>query len=202
MKPDIATDDFRAKTYDVFISYKRGENDDAACQVLVDALEAAGYDVFWDTKLNHDDWKGQLRDQINRCGIVICIWPQRSANSKYVEAEAYHAFGIEKLLSAPIENMPVVPVYFQGTNIHPFDGWADESKRKAQIAKMLDTLERVTGGPSRKHRVDKPLSESTLAAPIPAITGATASLPSRKPASPPLNLPRARPDRLAARRAE
>ena len=42
----------------------------------------------------------------------------------------------------------MVPEYFKNTNIHPFDGWADEKKRRAQIQKILGTLERMIGGPS------------------------------------------------------
>ncbi len=141
-------DEFKAKKYDVFVSYKR-ENDDAR-SVLVAALDVAGYEVFWDAKLNNDDWKGELRDEINRSKMVICLWSALAAASENVKAEAYHAFGIRKLLSAPIEDASVIPTYFKDTNIHPFDGWADESRRESQMAKIIGTLERVTGGPSRK----------------------------------------------------
>ena len=90
----FAKDDYRAKNYDVFISYKR--EDDHAREVLVLALELAGYEVFWDAKLNNDDWKGELRDEINRCKLVICLWSAKAAASEYVKAEAYHAFGREE----------------------------------------------------------------------------------------------------------
>jgi len=150
--PTHTADPFRAKSYDVFVSYQRG--DDAAREVLVTALEAAGYEVFWDGKLNQDDWKGELRDEINRSNMVICLWSAKAAGSEYVKAEAYHAFGIKKLLS-------VVPQYVRGTNLHPFDGWADETQRQAQIEKILGTLERVTGGPSRKREKQTTTAEST-----------------------------------------
>ncbi len=162
MTPHIAPDHFRAKSYDVFISYKRG--DDAARAALVDALEDAGYEVFWDTKLNHGDWKGELRHEINRCKLVICLWSRQAADSEYVKAEAYHAFGINKLLSAPIEDKSVVPGYFKDTNIHPFDGWADETRRPVQIGKILGTVNRLTGGPSPKREPSAPASENTLTA--------------------------------------
>ena len=118
--------------------------------MLVAALEAAGYEVFWDGKLNNDDWKGELRDEINRCKMVICLWSASAAASEYVKAEAYHAFGIEKLLSAPIEDKSVVPGYFKDTNIHPFDGWADQSRLPDQLTKILETLRRTIGARSRK----------------------------------------------------
>lgn len=143
-KPNL----IRARRYDIFVSYKR-EEDEARAE-LVRGLEAAGYDVFWDGKLNHDDWKNELRDEINRSTAVICLWSASAAASKNVLAEAFHAFGIEKLLSAPIESMSVVPDYFKNANLHPFDGWADATRRDAQISRILATLERMTGGPTGK----------------------------------------------------
>jgi tetratricopeptide (TPR) repeat protein len=153
-------EDYRAKSYDVFVSYKR--EDDEARAELVKGLEAAGYEVFWDGKLNHDDWKSELRDEINRSKMVICLWSAKAAASNNVFAEASHAFGIEKLLSAPIGDKSVVPDYFKNTNLHPFDGWADESRRGAQIAKILATLERETGGPIGK----KKAPEAAIAIPV------------------------------------
>ena len=162
MTPDFAPDLYRAKSYDLFISYKR--EDDAARAALVDELEAAGYEVFWDAKLNHGDWKGELRDEINRCKLVICLWSAKAAASENVKAEAFHAFGIKRLLSTHIEHVSVVPDYFKDTNIHSFDGWADEPKRKAQIAKILGTLQRITGGPAREPGPSVPAGEDTLVA--------------------------------------
>ena len=154
----FAPNDYRAKTYDVFVSYKR--EDDHAREVLVLALESAGYEVFWDAKLNNDDWKGELRDEINRCKQVICLWSAEAAASEYVKNEAAHAFGLSKLLSAPIEDKSVVPDYYKNTNLHPFDGWADEDKRRGQIQKILETLERLTGGPSRRPNPSTPTDDN------------------------------------------
>jgi TIR domain len=117
-----------------------------------DNTVAKFYDVFISYKLNNDDWKSELRDEINRSKMTICLWSAKAAASENVKAEAYHAFGIKKLLSAPVEEKSVVPEYFEKTNLHPFDGWADETRRGAQIAKILATLERTTGGPSRSKK--------------------------------------------------
>jgi len=162
MPTDVA-DDFRARRYDIFVSYK--SEDGAAREVLVTGLEAAGYEVFWSGKLNHDDWKGELRDEINRSSMVICLWSAKAAASENVWAEASHAYGIKKLLSAPIEDISVVPDYFKDTNLHPFDGWADEARHRAQVEKILGTLQRITGGPRNKRKPKTPGVTNTLLAP-------------------------------------
>ena len=140
------SDHFRAKKYDVFVSYKR--EDFLARDVLIKALEAKGYEVFWDAKLNNDEFQVELRDEIERCKIVIVLWSELASKSDNVKAEAFGAYQLEKLLSAPIEGFEKVPEYFKRVNLHPFHDWADETARQVQLDKILATVERVTGGPS------------------------------------------------------
>jgi hypothetical protein len=64
-------------------------------------------------------------------------------------------------LSAPIEDTFVVPEYCRNTNLHPFDKWADETKRRAQIQKILGTLGRLTGGPSGRPEPSTPIGGNT-----------------------------------------
>ena len=133
----------RAKAYDVFVSYKR--EDDAARDVLVNALNAAGYDVFWDGYLNHDHWKSELRDEINRSKLVICLWSALAAQSENVKAEAYHAFGNRKLLSAHIEARSVVPTYFKETNLFSFLGWRTAQDDTSEIDEIIQAVARIIG---------------------------------------------------------
>ena len=140
------SDDFRAKNYDVFVSYKR--EDFLARDVLIMALEAKGYEVFWDAKLNNDEFQVELRDEIERCKIVIVLWSELASKSDNVKAEAFGAYQLRKLLAAPIEGFEKVPEYFKRVNLHSFHDWADEAARQVQLDKILATVERVTGGPS------------------------------------------------------
>ena len=105
----FAPNDYRAKNYDVFVSYKR--EDDHAREVLVLALESAGYEVFWDAKLNNDDWKDELRDEINRCKLIICLWSRRRQPPNTSRTKLLMPSGSRRLLSAPIEDVSVVPEY-------------------------------------------------------------------------------------------
>jgi hypothetical protein len=56
-----AADDFREKQYDVLVSYQRADDDQR--RELVVALEARGYDVFWDGKLGPDYWRVEWRNR-------------------------------------------------------------------------------------------------------------------------------------------
>src|SRR5438552_829933 len=137
----------RAKRYDVFVSYKHG--DDAARDVLVSALEKEGYEVFWDAKIGVDYWRPKLRDEIRNSKLVIVLWSAKAAISDEVKDEASGAKLLEKLMSAPIEDKSVVPKPYRDTNLHPFHHWADEKARAPQLAKILSTVKLITGGPSQ-----------------------------------------------------
>ena len=79
-------DAVRAKRYDVFVSYKHG--DDAARDVLVTALEEDGYEVFWDAKIGVDYWRPKLRDEIRNSKLVIVLWSAKAAASDEVKVPA------------------------------------------------------------------------------------------------------------------
>ena len=142
--PDIA-DDFRAKFYDVFVSYKR--EDDAARAVLVAALQREGFDPWWDAKLGQGDFRDQLRDQINRCDVVIALWSQNvHAKPDEVKMEMAHAFGVEKLLPLKLDGAPI-PAQFAKENFLPFDGWADEKRATGQLAHILAEARKLGAKP-------------------------------------------------------
>jgi hypothetical protein len=67
MTPHIATEDSRAKTYDVFVSYKH--LDAEIRDIIVEALQAAELSVGWDAKLVSEEWRRQLADRINNCEL-------------------------------------------------------------------------------------------------------------------------------------
>src|SRR5271165_4912734 len=147
MTPHFAPDDLRARKYDVFVSYKR--DDDAARAVLCDALEARGYEVFWDTKLGVDYWRPELRERIGRCKLVIALWSAKAAQSDEVKDEASGAKQLQKLMSVPIEHKSVVPAPYRDTNLHVFHDWADEKARGPQLAKILAKVEQEIGKPAK-----------------------------------------------------
>ena len=79
----------------------------------------------------------QLRDEINRCDVVIALWSQNAhARPDEVKMEMAHAFGVEKLLPLKLDGAPI-PAQFAKENFLPFDGWADEKRAAQQLAHIL-----------------------------------------------------------------
>ena len=136
----------RAKSYDVFVSYKRA--DAAAREVLIDALKAEGFDPWWDAKLGAGNWRHQLRDEINRCDVVIALWSRRAhAAPDEVKMEMAHAFGVKKLLPVALDDAPI-PKQFAGENFLRFDGWETPERAAEQLKRILAEARRMGAQPS------------------------------------------------------
>jgi hypothetical protein len=156
---------------DVFISYSR--TDLAAVTRLAEAVEAEGYDVWWDADLPpHLSYGDVITNKIGDCKAAIVVWSKESAASEWVRAEADMARNQKKLIQVAIDNvMPPLPFNqiqyaelgdWQGEPDHP--GW-----RKVKIS--LTELCRKTA----KTRRSKPAATAADAAA--AATAAAAPQP-------------------------
>src|SRR5271157_790585 len=98
MPLDIAADDFRAKSYDVFISYKH--LDAAIRDALVEALQEAKLTVWWDAKLVSGAWRPRLAERINYCKLVVALWSEQvAASPDEVRDEMAQARGLDRLMA-------------------------------------------------------------------------------------------------------
>src|ERR1700730_7765917 len=122
-------DDFRAKSYDVFVSYKRLDAD--VRDILIEALLAAKLSVWWDTKLVSGAWRPQLADRINNCGCVVALWSKRAeAAPDEVADEMAQARGFGRLVALETDNA-TIPSRLGEQNLLAFDGWAGPAERHA-----------------------------------------------------------------------
>lgn len=136
----------QAKRYDVFISYKR--EDDAAREVLCSALQQAGFEPWWDAKLGQGDFRDQLRDEINRCDVVIALWSKNAhARPDEVKMEMAHAFGVSKLLPLRLDDAPI-PRQFAKENFLPFDAWSNGHHATRQLDHILAEARKLGARPS------------------------------------------------------
>jgi hypothetical protein len=151
---------------DVFISYSR--EDRAAVARLAGAVEAAGYDVWWDDDLPpHMSYGDVITAKIGAAKAAIVVWSKSSVQSEWVRAEADVARNQKKLIQTALDNvMPPLPFNqiqfaemgdWQGEPDHP--GWR---KVKASLSELCGPRDQAT----------------TAAAPVMATGPAMATAPS------------------------
>lgn len=71
-----------------------------------DALEQAGYEVFWDQSTPPGkDWDEWIRDQLNGAKLVIALWTKSSVASPNVRHEAIIAREAGKLLPVMVDDL-------------------------------------------------------------------------------------------------
>ncbi len=148
MTTHFAPDDFRARTYDVFISYRH--LDAAIRDALVEALEAAKLSVWWDAKLVSAAFRPQLAERIRNCKLVVALWSERvAASPDEVRDEMSSARTLDRLMVLRTDKSDI-PKLFGEQNFMSFDGWADPAKGKAQLETIVAEVRR---------RIDAPVFE-------------------------------------------
>ncbi len=139
-------DDFRAKSFDVFVSYKR--LDAEIRDLLSEALEAAGFSVWSDAKLQSGKWRPQLAERIRSCKLVVALWSQRAAAAPdEVQDEMSAARTLERLMALKTD-AAAIPGVYGDENFMPFDAWADPAKRATQLAAIVVEVRRRVGAPA------------------------------------------------------
>lgn len=82
---------------DIFVSYSR--EDKARAQAIASALEAAGYDVFWDNEIPPGStWADYLQTKITNAKALVVLWTAASTQSQWVREEARIGRDAKKLV--------------------------------------------------------------------------------------------------------
>ena len=150
---------------DVFISYSR--TDLAAVTRLAEAVEAEGYQVWWDADLPpHLSYGDVITAKIGIAKAAIVVWSQASVASEWVRAEADMARNQKKLVQTALDNvMPPLPFNqiqfaeigdWHGEPDHP--GWR---KVKASLAELCDDDGARERPPERRTIVPEPRPPAT-----------------------------------------
>jgi TIR domain len=127
---------------DIFISYKREEQDTA--RKLASALESEGWTVWWDPKLRAGEhFDDVIEKALNEAKCVIVMWSERSVQSRYVRDEATYALGRDKLVPVAIENVNL-PFRFKGVHTLSLLGW-DGSRDFSEFRKLIDDIAAILG---------------------------------------------------------
>lgn len=127
---------------DVFISYSRDNKGRVA--TIAQAVEAAGYEVWWDAELPpHRSYGDVITEKIGMAKAAIVVWSQSSAQSEWVRAEADVARNQKKLVQTAIDDvMPPLP--FNQIQFAELADWHGEPDHRGW-RKVLMSLEELCG---------------------------------------------------------
>ena len=106
---------------DIFLSYNR--EDLATASVFADALQRAGFSVWWDQTLSTGAAYDQITEQaLESARAVVVLWSKTSVASRWVRAEATTADRAGKLMPVMIEACKR-PVMFELTQTAELTHW-------------------------------------------------------------------------------
>ena len=136
---------------EVFVSYKA--EDRARLTPLVAALEAEGFDVWWDAHIGGGtDWREEIQQHLDAARCVIVAWSTRSVGSegRFVRDEASAAQQAGSYVPIQIDAVKP-PLGFGEVQALDFIGW--KGKRTAPcFAALVDAIDaHLTGdAPTRR----------------------------------------------------
>lgn len=109
---------------DVFISYSR--SDQATVAMIARAVEAAGYDVWWDAELPpHQAYGEVITAKIEQTKAAIVVWSATAVKSEWVRAEADMARHHRKLVQTAIDDV-IPPLPFNQIQYAKLGDWRGE----------------------------------------------------------------------------
>ena len=107
---------------DIFISYSRKDREKIA--KLAAALEAEGYSVWWDQRIEAGSrFSNDIEKEINDASNVIVAWSRASVESMWVADEATIGRDSHKLIPICLDKVNP-PIGFRQVQTIAFDGWA------------------------------------------------------------------------------
>ncbi len=130
---------------DIFLSYAR--EDRQWVSMLVDALHAQGWSVWWDPAIRTGEKYTQvIEEALNSARCVIVVWSKHSVQSDWVLAEANEARERGKLVPIALdESLP--PLVFRQLQIASFTGW-DGDASSPVFHRLVQDITKFIGRPA------------------------------------------------------
>ncbi len=126
---------------DVFLSYNR--EDQPKAKLIAEALEGAGFRVWWDTVLRAGQTYDEVTEkQLRDAWAVVVLWSSRSVQSKWVRAEA--TLGERKSALIPVMIEPCErPIMFELIQTADLTNWQGDLADSNWLAFVADVREHV-----------------------------------------------------------
>jgi len=122
---------------DVFVSYAR--TDRARVALLVAAIEAKGWSVWWDPEITPgQEFDDQIEAEINAAKAVVVVWTPISVASRWVRGEAREA--AERGIMVPVRfEQARLPMDVRAIHTTDFDDWGGNAN-SPQAQELLRAL--------------------------------------------------------------
>ena len=143
---------------DIFVSYKA--EDRRRVEPLVQALDADGFSVWWDTQIAAGaEWREDIQAQLDRARCVLVVWSRRSVGraGRFVREEASRALRLGTYLPVRIDRVEP-PLGFGEIHAVALQGWKgrrDDPRYKT----LIEAIRAVLAGEA-PHIAAQPASSS------------------------------------------
>lgn len=128
---------------DIFLSYATGDRQ--RVHPIVDALEEAGWSVWWDRELvSGPSFDDSIEQELAAASCVIVVWTERAITSTWVRAEANE--GLERGILVPVRLDDVrPPLPFRIAQTADLSNWPHD---RSGFDSLTRGLTRILGVPS------------------------------------------------------
>ncbi|MGN6058057.1 MAG: TIR domain-containing protein [Sphingomicrobium sp.] len=130
---------------DVFVSYKAEDRSRVA--PLVQALEADGLSVWWDTQIAAgSEWRQDIQEELDQARCVIVVWSKRSVGpeGRFVRDEANRAQRRGTYLPIRIDDVEP-PLGFGELHAMSIERWKG-SRKDGRYRKLLQAVRAIIAG--------------------------------------------------------
>jgi hypothetical protein len=138
--------------YDIFLSYAREDAERA--RMLVEALSAEGWSVFWDRDSipAGETFPSYLKQSLLSSACVLVLWSRSAVGSRWVEHEARFAHERGLLIPAFLETVAADTIPFGLEHVHGADLSNWPAERDTRCFRGLTEVIRARVGPGSGKR--------------------------------------------------
>jgi hypothetical protein len=145
---------------DIFISYSR--NDRERVDYIAKALQAEGYEVWWDRDIRAGEEFDHVIDKaIKKSSAIVVVWSDNSIGSRWVKEEAEDGVEADTLVPVTIDSI-VIPRGFRRIQAAELQDGGDNPPQSANWPEFLDSVRKIAGAPAGVPEGATPKSQSEL----------------------------------------
>jgi tetratricopeptide (TPR) repeat protein len=142
---------------DVFVSYARSDAPQAA--KIAESLNAAGYEVWWDSELlPHHAFAASIEQEIRAARAVVVVWSRQAVASQWVRAEADLARSQGKLVQVSLDqcDLPLPFSQYQAADLRTWKGDPSDPRWTKVVASVAQLTRRAAEGSAVPAKTTRP----------------------------------------------